>query len=87
MPPCAIGGIPRLDRRLLVLRFVGDEQGAERGHGDDDDGDGGFGLEPEYHPRGIDLAVYRVAAADFHDADDHREDAETEDCSEGGFSS
>ena len=68
--------------RMPVLGVFGDEEHPVGGDGDDDHRDGGFDLEPEDDPGGVDLAVDDVAAADSDDADDHGEDAEAEDGAE-----
>ena len=66
-------------RRCLLRGALCDEQRPERADGDHDDGDRGLGLQPEYGPCGIDLAVADVAACDLDDGGQGREYAETQD--------
>lgn len=74
-----------LRRRISVLLGFGNEEHPICGYRDDDYGDGGFDLEPEDDPGGVDLAVGGVAAAYADDADDHGEDAEAEDGAQSEF--
>lgn len=68
-----------ISRRLLFRCLVGNEKCAECSDGDHDDCDGGFGLKPEYRPRGVNLAMVDVSSSDFDYRCDCREDAEAQD--------
>ena len=76
-------GSSHLLRRVSVLGVFGHEEHSVGGYRDDDYRHGGFDLEPEDYPGGVDLAVDGVAAADSDDADYHGEDTEAEDGAEG----
>ena len=55
---------------------MGDEKCAECSDRHHDDCNSGFSLEPEYRPRGVNLAMADVPSSDFDYRGDCREDTE-----------
>lgn len=63
-----------------------DEKRSKSAHRDDDYGDGGFGVFPEYNPCGVDLAMAEVPTGDSYNCSNNGEDAQAEDSPKSEFS-
>ena len=68
--PDGSGSRSMISWRLPFRCLVGNEKCAECRDRDHDDCDSGFGLEPKYRPRGVNLAMADVSSSDS----DHRRD-------------
>ena len=73
------GSRSMVSRRLLFRCPMGNEKCAECSDRDHYDCNSGFGLEPKYRPRRVNLAMTDVSSSDFDYHRDCREDTETQD--------